>query len=312
MLCKPARFWLVVFCLFILLAGCSPAASQATNPPQATPTTRLTVSPVTPTSTRPPTPTRSPALSATSLPTIAPSATLPSAKPLVDSTVAPKSLLVLDPIQIRAPGPGSQVLSPLVLELKFALGEAGRYIFLDLRAADGMLLARKLLDRQRMPPGEIYQDHLDFEIALSPTAAYIIVRVESDAGLPLAVNSVKIELLAAGTAWLLPGDWQAKAIDIQLPAPQAELHGGLIELSGLTRLDPAAPLKAQVLDPAGKVIGQRLAGIDGSNSGPFYPFTAQIPYQVQQPTNALLVVYRDLPESGELLFLASQPLVLKP
>lgn len=312
MLYKPGRFWLAAFCLFILLAGCSPAASQATNPPPATPTTRLVASLAALTSTQPPTPTRPPAPSATPLPKTAPSATMPPVKPLADPTALPQSLLVLDPIQIRAPGPGSQVLSPLALELQFALGKMSRFISLDLRAEDGTLLARKLMDRRRMPPGEIYQDHLDFETGFSSAAAYLIVRVESEAGVPLVVNSVKIELLSAGTARLLPGDWQAKAIDIQLPAPQAELHGGLIELSGLTRLDPAAPLKAQVLDLAGKVLGQRLAGIDGSNSGPFFPFTAQISYQVQQPTDALLVVYRDLPESGELLYLASQPLVLNP
>jgi hypothetical protein len=220
-------------------------------------------------------------------------------------------LLGLDPVQIRAPGPGSQVVSPLALEVQFALGQAGRYVFLDLRAANGTLLARKLLDRQRMPLGEIYQDRLDFETALSPAAAYLIVRVESDTGVPLAVSSVEIELQAVGAARLLPGDWWAKAIDIQIPASQAELSGGLIELSGLTRLDPVAPLKVQVLDLAGKVLGQRLAGIDAS-SGPLFPFTAQISYQVQQPTDALLVVYRDLPESGELLYLASQPVVLNP
>jgi hypothetical protein len=312
MLCKPGCFRLAVFCLFILLAGCSPAASQATNPPQATPTTRLAASLAAPTSTHRPAPTRPLLTAASPLSTTAPLVTPRPTKPLADPTAAPQSLQVLDPIQIRAPGPGSQVLSPLALELKFALGEAGRYISLDLRAADGTLLARKLLDRQRMPPGEVYQDRLDFETAISPAAAYLIVQVESEAGVPLAVSSAKIELLAAGTARLLPGDWQAKAIDIQLPALQAKLQGGLLELSGLTRLDPAAPLKAQVLDLAGKVLGQRLAGIDSSSGGPFFPFAAQISYQVQQPTDALLVVYRDLPESGELLYLASQPVVLNP
>lgn len=245
-------------------------------------------------------------------PTSAPPIRTPPGKAPTASQTTSQSLLALQPIQIRSPGSGSQVLSPLSLEVQFAPGEAGQRIRIELYGQDGILLVRKLFERQRLPASGLYADKLEFESAASPRAAFLVVALDNPAGIPLAASAVDIDLLVAGNPRLRQAGSQAEAIVIQDPAPQAKVAGGLLSISGMTSLDPASPLKVQVIDPAGKVLGQRLAKIEQDQAGPFRPFAAQVPYQVDDETNAWVIVFRDLPPGGQILFLASQPVQLKP
>jgi hypothetical protein len=199
------------------------------------------------------------------------------------------------------------------MQVQLSLWDAVDVIRIELRTQGGKLLVRKLFNRDQLPAGDRYSDEIEFETPVSPATAFLIVGMDDTSGKPLAVSSVRIDLLSSGVARSASEEWQAKGIDIQLPAFESEIEGGTLDVSGLTRLDPDSPLKVQVIDEeTGKIVGQRLAKIDDTGKGPLYPFSAQTPYQVRQRTNARLVVFRDQAPDGLILYLASLPVILNP
>jgi hypothetical protein len=131
-------------------------------------------------------------------------------------------------------------------------------------------------------------------------------------GLTNAVNSSRITLLSTGAAHVASLTGQAKAIDIQAPTENAYLSSGMVNVAGLTSLDPGQPLKVQLIDLQGKVLGQRLAGITGTAGAQFNPFSSQVSYKVEKQTPVRLVVYQDDLQTGLVLHLASIGLILEP
>ncbi len=211
------------------------------------------------------------------------------------------------------------MISPIRLEINFQLDPATALVRIELRRPDGVLLARKLLDGSRLdPPGDLLIDALEFEIAEPTSRAWLIVAVEpkrkteNQPVYPLAVNSADLTLSSTGPARLAPPSWQAKTIDIQQPAAEASISGGILQVSGLTNLDPDQPLKVQIVDQNGKLISQRLAGIHGAAQDEFKEYSTEIAYQIRQPVLARVVVFRDDPETGIVLHLANQPVQLRP
>lgn len=219
--------------------------------------------------------------------------------------------LVFDPVQIFTPGDGSQVTPPIILETNLSAPETARLLRLELYSKEGMLLVRKVIDWQviKQSSGD-YQDQIDFGIAADSLEGWLILRIEDHPDSPLAVNSTRLTLLSEGDPLIYQLGWQTKWIDIQRPGIMAEVEGGILEVSGLTRLEADKPLKIQIVDPQGRVIGQRLAGI--SKMGEFSPFSVEVPYKVGEQTNAKVLVYRDDGPNGVITHLASQLVVLKP
>ena len=323
--------------MFFLMSGCISTDTQLVNDVTVTPevnspthtfSSLATPTILTPVSTS--IPFRTPALSPTApLPTetpakiiqVSPTVISRTPKPtqtatnriLANPSAQPSSLLILDPIQIRSPAEDSSLLSPIPLDLQFILGEGGKIIRIELWNNAGILLYRKIILRHQLPsPGDQYKGQIDFEIPDDYQDAFITIAVEDNPGMSLAVNTTRIRLLSSGTQQLMPEAWQPRVIDIQQPAFNASISGGMVDVSGLTRLDAENPLKVQLLDPAGKVIGQRLAEIDEQPGAEFNPFHAQLAYKISQPGPARLIVFRSSPQSGETQYLASQKVVLKP
>lgn len=252
-------------------------------------------------------------------------------KGLADPTASPPTLLVLDPIQIRLPAVGADVASPIPLQVQFIAGDQVQLIQVELRRADGALLVRKLLHYNSASlPEDTLTDQIDFEIDVNQTGGLLIVSLLASPGNPIAINSVDLKLHSVGSFPLVPAEWQPKHIDIQQPAANDSASGGILHVSGLTRLPPDQVLKVQLLDSQGKVVGQRLAGIsvltDGASPTPTAPpgsairktgaafntFEVDVPYKVTQPTDARLVVFSNHPQNGEINHLASLPVSLNP
>lgn len=209
--------------------------------------------------------------------------------------------------------------SPIKIEVNFQLDLSDNLIRIELRRPDGVLLARKLLAGSSLITEDgLLSDQIEFEIAEPTGRAWLIVivepkrKIENQPLSPLAVNSSELWLSSTGPARLLPPAWQAKAIDIQQPASGASITGGVLSVSGLTRLAADQPLKVQLVDQNGKLIGQRLAGIQDTDQAGFKNFSTEIAYKIHQPIPAWVVVFRDDPQAGVVIHLASQPVLLNP
>jgi hypothetical protein len=312
---------LVVFCLACTLNGCgiftTQVAGKATPP---LPSRQFVFATVTQSPGSIPTrtphlclvPTLTPNLAADRT-AISTSTSTPYEKKLISPSPQPQPLHPLDPIQIRSPGDGSEVASPIPLEIQLDPDEGSKILRIELRGEDGTLLVRKLIDMKIVKAsGGNLVDPIDFEIPGESQNGLLIVQVEQTADLPLAINSVDLVLLSSGLARIPPPSWQFKAIDIQQPAPGIEGREGMITISGLTRLDATKPLKVQLIAQNGKIVGQRLAGVGASPDDVVRPFSTQVPYKVDQRTNAWVVVFRDDGPNGEITHLASLPIVLNP
>ncbi len=225
----------------------------------------------------------------------------------------PQSNLVLDPIQIRSPGAMSIVTSPISLNVQFAMDGAGKILRIGLYSEDGKLLVRKVFDWKRVTAlGGSLHDLIDFEIPNPSQNGLLNIQVEDTLGLLLAVNSTSLVLRSSGVPQINPPEWQAKVIDIQQPAPNAQINGGMLAVSGLTSLEIDQVLKVQLLSLDGKVLGQRLAGIRGSPEDEFKVFTSQVPYITEQGVPARLIVFYDDSQFGQTTHLTSLPVTLNP
>jgi len=234
-------------------------------------------------------------------------------KILLTPATAPQSLLVLDPIQIRSPGAGSNVISPIPIEVQFASGRAGNSIRIELYGKDGRLLARKLLASKGLAlPGDTLTVQIEYEISAESENGWLVIGVDEAPGVPAAVNSTTLTLLSSGPAVFNPSTWQAKWIDIQEPVYGAHSSNGLLTVSGLTRQNAANPLKLRLISSGGRIISQAVAKIYDSPGAEFMDFTAQMVFNVKQPTQAWVVVYTDSNPAEVVTHLASLLVTLTP
>lgn len=215
-------------------------------------------------------------------------------------------------IQIYQLGELSMVTSPLNVSLRIA-SLNGRVVRIDLLGEDGRLLARHvrtynpqplLLMRIGVP--------LDFEIRAAAEQGRLIVSVEDKFGRLVDVHSMNLLLLSQGVTQLNPSSGLWQRIIIQEPAPKTLIQGGKLLVSGRARPDSNQPLKVQLVGESGKILGQRLAGIDIAVPGDYGHFIVEVPYNVSELTNALLMVFEAGQPLPEILQLASIPVVLAP
>lgn len=305
----------IISLLFLLLCGCQ---ADGQSPPVISSTPSFSLYTTTPSSVPNLIPTTTwtyqPAVTATHtlLPEQLPLLTPTPELPLATSTLELTSLLVLDPVQIFTPGPGSQVVAPISLEGQLMLPQTAWLLRIELYSLDGTLLSRKVYDWEAIKRNDgVFSDQLDFEISTLAEDGWLIWRVEDQLRTPLAINSVLLTLISEGAPLVTRQAWQAKMIDIQQPAGIGAYEGGELTVSGLTRLAAEKPLKIQLVGPDGRVVGQRLAKIE-PQVGEFLPFTAQVPYQVQEETQVTLIVYQDDGPAGIITHLASLPVILRP
>jgi hypothetical protein len=83
-------------------------------------------------------------------------------------------------------------------------------------------------------------------------------------------------------------------------------------VSGLTTLDPAKPLKVQLISPEGKILGQRLAGIAQQGDGDLRIFNAVVPYRISLSTPARLIVFQVENPFNYVIYLSSVDVTLNP
>lgn len=300
----------------VLVGGCRPAGGEPVEPTLTLPTIiELTAGLATPQILETPTKTamKTPPVRLDLTPTQPATIQPPVAKTQVDPPVLSPSLSMLDPIQIRSPGMNSKVVSPIIVEAQWMVGEAANAIRMEVWGENGVLLARQVVDPARLTaPGDHLVESIDFEISTESQDVWLIIGLDDAPNSPLAVNSIPIKLLASGEPIQTDPTWQAKTIDIQQPAPDVVVAGGEIAVSGLANLPTGQLLKLQVLGPGGKLLSQGLLAIEGAPEDGYKPFATRLFYSVDQLLPARLVVFSELVQSGIVHYLSSVPITLVP
>jgi hypothetical protein len=285
--------------------------------PSETPEARVTETPAVTNTLPPATETTAPPVSITTI--------LPATLTLSVSTEAPTLAVPLLPlsatpapeipdaqIRIYRLGERSLVTSPIDVSLR-STSEYGKIVRIELWGEDGRLLARDVRTYDRAPWKLVRIDlQLEFEISGAAEEGRLVISIEDPFGRLIDVNSVNLILLSQGIAELNPATALLQRIIIREPSPQALIQGGKLIVSGRARPNLDQPLKLMLVSEDGKVLGQRLAGVEFPDPGNYGTFVAEVPYTVTGLTPALLIVYEDGGKISQIAHLASMQVMLAP
>lgn len=332
-----SRYLLWVFPVFVvmLLSACSdPARTELATPlpPEYVPTVialtseaGLTAEASRAGSTKAPDPTEAQADIATTTPTAPPASPTPSPPDLAlepsptPYTLPPPASSTPHPsipnaeIEIRNLGELSRVTSPIHVYSYLRTGDDGR-VLVELLGEDGRLLYRGVSVIDYAPAGgrAVFLTDIDFEIPGAAEVGHLRLSVNDEYGRTYAVNSVDLILLAIGDFEILPPKDVLSQIVIQEPTRKKLIQGDKILVSGLARVQGEQALLITILDTQGKIIGQRLAGIQVPPDGGYGPFAVEVPYNIDSLTNARITVTKSDPGLNEVTYLSSVEVMLSP
>jgi hypothetical protein len=214
-------------------------------------------------------------------------------------------------IQIFTPAEGSQVISPIFLQSKLNGLVEGAYR-VELFSQDGRLLYRQVWG---VPPAPVQGIFLDLPILFQipaevEDARLVVTRLDAENRLQ-AIESVDLQLKSSGISQVKENTWPQAAIQILSPLEGAQIMDEGIKVSGKARLPAGEVLRLQLVDTAGKVLGQRVAAV-GETANGYGLFSTEIVYRVNVPTPVRLVVYAVGDPLSPIRFLASSKVELIP
>lgn len=280
--------------LGLILASCSVPPAPDPTPTSPPPT---------------PTPTELPYASPTPLPYTDATPPVVLDVPLPSPTpVPPTPSIGLPPerLSIYDPGPGSQALSPLLVTGFGGPSWQGR-VQLRLIGEDGNLLADRTTFLQALPDlaGRIYTD-LQFSFEWVAQAARLEVRTfASRNGQMDHLTTRPVVLLTRGTELLYPGIGGAEKLAIFSPRAGSLVRNGLIHLRGGGWLDTPGPLRVEVLDRNGQVVGSATATLSTDRIGDVGSFEVQVAYAVPISQYGRIAVYEPALDPPGLLHYSS-------
>ena len=216
------------------------------------------------------------------------------------------------PIQIFGPGPGSEVTSPIQVESQLT-SQAGKLLRIELRGEDGRLLSR-IVKLPNIFPWSSAQLSLPlfFEISSPSENGRLTVSVDDQYGRTMDLNSTGLVLLSSGDPTLYPASSLEQALVIQEPAAGERISGGIVPVEGIYHGEILLPLRAELISQDGKILGQRMAASSINPAENSEQFSAEIPYSIEVQIPALLVVYIDSENGGQILHLSSVEILLEP
>ncbi len=216
-------------------------------------------------------------------------------------------------IEIRNLGEYSRVTSPLHVYSYLRTGDDGR-VLVELLGEDGRLLYREVSAINYAPAGghAVFLTDIDYEISGAAEVGHLRLSVNDEYGRTYAANSVDLILLGIGDFEILPPKDVLSHIVIQEPTRKKLIQGDKLLVSGLARVDSEQPLLVTILDTQGKIIGQRLAGVETPPDGGYGPFAVEVPYNIDSLTNARISVTKSEPGLNEVTYLSSVEVMLSP
>lgn len=252
---------------------------------------------------------------ATAEPTARPEATASRTLPPTTAAPAPSATAASEPreaIFLRAPGPGSRVVSPLPVE-----GSADPTFEQNLVARlldfDGAVLAQEPLTIEA-PLGERgpFAGELGFTVAGEQPAALQVFSTSARDGGITHLDAAIVTLLPEGETEITAAEPAAERIQIRAPEAGQVVEGGRVTVRGFGWASFEQTLVAEVHDAAGSVVGRAPITVDAPDLGEPGPFEVQVAYSVSEPGPGRIVVLDPSPAFGGPVHLNSVEIELRP
>ena len=240
----------------------------------------------------------------------------PTSKPIMPPATATATLAPPfpdAPVQIFRVGELSKLNSPVPASLSLTSHD-GKVVRVELYGEDGRLLARHLRTYSNIP-WDIAKIGVDLEFGMSAAAeaGRMVVSVEDQFGRLMDVNSVDLILISVGQSELNPATALWQRLIIEEPVPKALIQGGKLIISGRALPNnPDQPLRVMLIGEDGRILGQRLAGVDFEKPGDYGKYVAEVPYSVNDLTPALLVIFEEGEPISDIAHLSSVQVILAP
>lgn len=285
------------------LAACLPASADPTPdelPPAAqdSPTPQAEVT----------TPPYAPLTAATPPIVLEPPVALPTITP-----TPPQVGLPLESLAILAPGPGSQVTSPLYVR-GFGGPSFNQRVHFRLLGEDGRLLSQATTYLFSFPGNQgRFIASLPFHIDRVAEDGRLEVSIDSlRDGQRSHLSSVALVLLSAGTDHVFPALHGAEQLTVFSPRPEQHLTGSRLTIDGAGWAESDLPLVAEVLDRQGASLGRSEFRLTSDEPGELGTFRVEVDYQVDRYQPGKVVVYELGKAIPGLVHLAAVDVTLAP
>jgi hypothetical protein len=250
---------------------------------------------------------------ATELPTVAPE----------QPTATAETVAALEAIVILQPGPNSSVSSPVTVQGQ-SRPTFEQNLVVAVHGEDGSLLAQQptTLNSPAGEPGD-FNIEISFDVDHEQPGRISVYETSAMDGGIVHLSSVEVTL-STGTAVEAPPLLGVESIDIQSPAPLAEISGGVITVSGYSDYYFESNLGLMLCGGGGIGAPDDLCGtadniraggnaiIAAPDVGQPGPFSGELTYSISEPTPARIVVFAASPRDGGWLHVNSIPILLSP
>lgn len=212
-------------------------------------------------------------------------------------------------ILISAPGPMSNVISPITLKMDIVTGKS-KLVQVDLYGEDGRLLSRLL--KRNVPTsteGVLQTIKIPFEISAAAELGRISVSTQDEFGRVQSLNSVRVVLLSAGVNEITTPGNPSEPIGVFFPGRKDSASGGVLNVRADVWPFNQENLILELIDPEGRTLGIRVIGVDAIRP---QLLETTIPYRISEPVVARLIIRQDDDRIEGLFYLYSQEVSLNP
>lgn len=305
--CGQFRSRFLPILIALLLASCAPAADHSktavsSDQPQITQKTPAAIDPMEGEPTPPPLTEATPAI------IIEPSFPAPTPTNIPSSVSVP-----LEELSILSPGPSSMVNSPIQVK-GYGGPSLNNRVQVRLIGEDGRLLSEGYTFLYSYPgrPGLFYIK-MPFESQFVAERAWLEVRSFDDPfGMLRHLESVEVTILSTGSDHVYPAIHGAEKLTIFQPREENVIAGGSVLIQGAGWVDRNVPLRIEIVNLAGEVLGAGQVDLDAPAVSQLGTFSVEIDYQTSHQQWARIGVYEMHDEVPCLVHYASVGVWLEP
>lgn len=182
---------------------------------------------------------------------------------------------------------------------------------IELIGEDGRLIAAYHIRTFATDSTTKVSQKVAFEIHGAAEVARLQISTFDQGGHMQALNSVRLLLLSVGNNELNPPYPPVERVLLRTPKWDAKVSGGVLNVQGEIQPIDDLPVVAELYDTNGNILGSRILTFKHAD-GTYQPFNAAIPYEVQKPVAARLVIHQDDDRIAGLAYLYSVEISVSP
>jgi hypothetical protein len=202
----------------------------------------------------------------------------------------------------------SRVISPIQLKMDVISGDSST-VQIDLFGEDGRLMSRTL--RRVIPnqSGTYEFIKIPFEIPGVGELGRLTISTTDKAGRIVAMNSVHVLMISSGSNQIYRAASSTEYVGVFSPRISESAFGGVLNVRGDVWPQNLQPVIIELFGPDGRSLGMSIVTINGLDP---QLYETTIPYQVTEPTLAILSVRQDDDRISGMFYGYSQEILLNP